>query len=506
MSWQSKQFAKSWINYYSRKDTNHHIKGSDTAANRRTLVIVPFSIVIDDRLGSGRLDTFTTTVNIEKDLNTAANWDSVDTDYTVEVNRAGKDFYYYACIQPGTVPKILLSANSTYPTGYTANNSRKIGGFHAMPGACVNLPSEHPYKDFEAGAIHFNSIWDLIDRPQSLPDGMAKISLTPSDGLPALWVDIYLAAGNGTLATSLFGATIADNIRWMDFVDYGGLQRKRMLTDSEFSIAATGSNEETNIAGSVDPGTVTFPLDTAGRSMISHYGIIGMCGAMQQWLQDYAFQFSPDGTTRAASATATIYYAAEPSGNAIYVKYLSDGTPYLCCNMGTDAVDKWVTFGTYYRVLILHDANAAVGGVQVYYDYDAAAPAQLLATLSRGVSAYIETNYPDYQLKITYNASPNSVGIALYYDDGTDERLEAIVPSSANGTLDLARIAPSTASLDLNGSKGSIYQYGTTSELKMTGGGSWDHTTTAGSRCRHLDRSRNAYSAAVGCRFCSEAV
>jgi len=124
-----------WINHYSRKDTNHHIKGSDTAANRRTLVIVPFSVVIDDRLGAGRLDTFTTLADIELDLNTAANWDTVTPiDYTVAATRAGNDFYYYACIPvSGNVPVVKLSANSTYPSGYTANNSRKIGGFHAMP-------------------------------------------------------------------------------------------------------------------------------------------------------------------------------------------------------------------------------------------------------------------------------------------------------------------------------------------------------------------------------------
>jgi len=239
MSWFSKQQAKTSINHYSRKDTNHHIKGSDTSANRRTLVIVPISIDIDDRLGSGRLDRFTTTTDTEMDLNTAANWDTVTpTDYTVPVARAGKDFYIYACMQAGSIPKILLSAASTYPSGYTANNSRKIGGFHAMPyvtaptwladtvttvnyvvqpvtpgtnkllyrctaragdykthaateptwpttvgetvtddqvtwacdaNGCENLPAGHPYIGFLMGDIHFNSIWDLFDRPRCPP-------------------------------------------------------------------------------------------------------------------------------------------------------------------------------------------------------------------------------------------------------------------------------------------------------------------------------------------------
>jgi hypothetical protein len=143
MGWFSSRQAKTSINHYSRKDTNHHIKGSDTAANRRTLVVVPFAAVIDDRLGAGRLDTFTTIVDTELDLNTAANWDTVTpTDYTVAATRAGKDFYIYACIQTGTVPKILLSATATAPSGYTTTNSRKIGGFHCL--AYVTAPTWLP--------------------------------------------------------------------------------------------------------------------------------------------------------------------------------------------------------------------------------------------------------------------------------------------------------------------------------------------------------------------------
>jgi hypothetical protein len=106
MSYFSKKSAKQSINHYSRKDTNHHIKGSDTAANRRTLVVVPIAVDIDDRLGDGRLDRFTTVTDTEMDLNTAANWDTVTpTDYTVPVTRAGKDFYIYACMQAGSTPK-----------------------------------------------------------------------------------------------------------------------------------------------------------------------------------------------------------------------------------------------------------------------------------------------------------------------------------------------------------------------------------------------------------------
>ncbi len=510
MSYASRQFAKSWINHYSRKDTNHHIKGSDSAANRRTLVVVPLSVVIDDRLGDGRLDTFTTTVDIEMDLNTAANWDTVtSTDYTVATERAGKDFYIYACIQVGNVPKILFSDAATYPNGYTANNSRKIGGFHCLPGDCINLPVGHPYKDFESGAILFNSIWDLLDRPKCSPEGMAKLSLTPSAGLPALWVDIYLANGIGTSCSSVFGATIQKTY-WGLYNDYASLLGKRLLFDHEFSDAATGSNEATNVAGSANITTVTFPVDTAGRSMISRYGIIGMCGLAWQLLQDSVYKDDPDGTLSDSAKYITAYHATSPVGNPIYVKYMEDGTLYLCCDMATDAVDKWLTFSTDFKVLIKHDANAAVGSVQLYLDEDYAYPSRrLYATLPGGKDANVNTNVPDFVLPIVYHTSPSSVGVAISFNDGTDERLEFISPTTANANIYLATTSPAMSYYSWAGSRGSAYWrgYGGTghsAEVKMAAGGAYSAGAAAGSWARAFDFSRFHTIVYIASRYCSE--
>lgn len=134
MSWITRNFAKQYINHYTRETPAHHVKGYYSASDRRTLVIVPISVAIDDSVGSGRTDLFITTLDTELDLNTASNWDAtIPIDYTIAANRAGKDLYVYACAQAGNTPKLLLSANSTYPSGYTATNSRKIGGFHCLP-------------------------------------------------------------------------------------------------------------------------------------------------------------------------------------------------------------------------------------------------------------------------------------------------------------------------------------------------------------------------------------
>ncbi|EJF90951.1 hypothetical protein ME1_00001, partial [Bartonella vinsonii subsp. arupensis OK-94-513] len=40
----------------------------------------------------------------------------------------GKDYYVYLVFEGEQSSKVVVSPNSTYPDGYTANNSRKIGG------------------------------------------------------------------------------------------------------------------------------------------------------------------------------------------------------------------------------------------------------------------------------------------------------------------------------------------------------------------------------------------
>jgi len=494
----SKDFAKDNPNHYTRKDWNWMIYDIDSISHRRTLKSPEYITV---EIGG---DTYRLRTQQLIDFDTDSVWDTVvGTDYSDLTVRAGKDVYFYMC-QPGygKIPEIIMSGASTWPSGYDADSSRKIGGLHCMPGACVNLPVGHPYKDFDQGALHFNSIWDLNDGPRCSPEGMAKISLTPSDGRPALWVDIYLFNGVGTTLTSVFGATIKDTIDWMTFVDYAGAAKKTLLTDAEFQLAAAGSNEETHISTGLDPVTVTFPVDTAGRSMISNYGVIGMCGIMYQWILDGLGKVEPDGTVTAASKTATAYHAASPGGNPIYVKYAENGEPYLCCNMAIDTADKWLTFGTDYRVLIKHDADAATGSTQLYLDEDATQPSRPLSALARGKDAYVATNNPFYVLKITYNAAPATPGVAITFDDGSDERLEFTSPTSVNGTIDLAQLYPNYNAYDYS-TKGSYTRYGGSYDVKQIAGGHFQAGVGAGSRCRFALYPRWITQSFIGARGCS---
>lgn len=474
MSYFSRQAAKNSINHYSRKDTNHHIKGSDSAANRRTLVIVPFSVVIDDRLGAGRLDTFTTVSDTEMDLNTAANWDSVETDYTVAATRAGKDFYVHACIQVGTVPKILLSANSTYPTGYTANNSRKIGGFHCLCDTIVGVAGSHAAYGFLVGDIVPNSIWDLLFRADSENEGMAYV-----DGLG--WVDMY--PPNNSSATSVFGATIYHTLDWYTAVDLGNAAKKRLLRDWEFQKVASGGNEGTSISGGAAPSTVQASVDTSNVSMISTYFIWCLAGERYQWLDESVQMWNwSDGLT-GAGHYIDVTHSASPPGVALYLKF-SAGKPYLCATFA-DTADHYLNTRNDDRLPIQYDANANTG-IPVYFDYDATIRSRFLInnTLT-GTSLYILfPNHPNgYSFKLTHNASAATAGVAVNSDSNI---LYAVVPSAANGIEDTNIPTQTVSAYVLPGSKGRLWRQGTYGIAKMVAGGNAGATAYCGSRGRSL--------------------
>jgi len=255
-----------------------------TAANRYTL-LTPNKLSVDI---NGTV--YFLTAQAEIALSLEANWDTIaGTDYRTAANRAGINFYIYACVPgSGSAPTLKVSANSTTPSGYSGTTSRKIGGFHGLCVA-VGTISGHTLTDFVAGDVLPASIWDLVHRPVANPEGMVF-----SESINK-WVDIYLASGTGASTTSVYGGTISDTRDWNDFVDDGGAVKKRMLDDGEFQVIAAGSNEETNITGSADPGTTGGHVDTASRRMISNIGIEDACGALLQWLSDQSSMYSAAG-------------------------------------------------------------------------------------------------------------------------------------------------------------------------------------------------------------------
>jgi len=291
-----------------QRDQNWALKTPWTTAANRYTILTPNKLAVDI---NGTV--YFLTSQSEIDLSSSANWDSASPDYTVAANRAGKDFYIYACVPvSGSAPKIVLSANSSVPAGYNSSNSRKIGGFHGLCVA-VGTISGHTLTDFAVGDVLPASTWDLLHKSVSNPEGMVY-----SEGINK-WVDIYLASGTGSSTASVYGGTISDTRNWSDFADDGGAVKKRMLDDDEFQLIAAGSNEETNITGSSDPGTTGGHVDTASRRMISNIGVEDACGVMQQWLRTQTYY--PHGSTA--------YWGNLPGGKgSVYTTFSADpGAP-----------------------------------------------------------------------------------------------------------------------------------------------------------------------------------
>ena len=242
--------------------------------------------------------------------------------------RQGKDVYIYAC-QPAdtnsTIPVFVLSMNSTVPNGYTANNSRKIGGFHCLCRNVGNI-SGHAASGYVIGDIIPISVWDLLHRAQSENEGMIWADF---DGR---WYDIYLAGVVGGKLVSQYGAIIADGFsspayNGEKFVEEFAKVKKRPLYRNEFMVLAKGSNEGTNIYGSSDPNTAGGHNDTAGRAMISNYFMEEMCGALWQWSAD-TFEYYPGATWSSGNFYLSGYNWQEKS---VYNPSI-DSQKYGSCN------------------------------------------------------------------------------------------------------------------------------------------------------------------------------
>ena len=263
---------------------------------------------------------FRNDVEVTVDISDSSNWDSTETDYTVAENRAGKDFYIYAIDDKVTKSvHIVLSANSTVPTGYTESSSRKIGGFHCLC-ADVGTPTwrnpatlkdePHWLSGYVKGDILPYSVWDLLHRAESSNEGMVYSPETH------MWYDIYLASWDGSKLVSTFGGITADGASAKKFhgemfAECAGQINKELISRDEFIVVAKGSNEKTSVKGAVDVGTTGGHVDTANRRMISNIGLEDCCGFLWQWCKQSG------GAIGSSVWTSSVYNSAV-DGNAAY--------------------------------------------------------------------------------------------------------------------------------------------------------------------------------------------
>ena len=258
---------------------------------------------------------------------------------------AAKDVYIYACapITLSTEPIFVLSLNSTVPSGYTAENSRKIGGFHCLC-ADVGTISGHALSGYVAGDILPASAWDLIHRPRCSPEAM--VYCDKGD----FWVDIYLNSWDGNKLVSVYKGVTADGTSTKKFhgelfVDELAKLNKRLPPRRVFQAVMNGSNERTNVKGSIDVNTTGGNVDTAGRRMVSNYGCEDGCGFLWQWSDELGFA----GGSRWTDSVYNSSVDSERIGQTY-------GTLYRACLGG-----GWVNGGSCgSRSVYCNDSSAAV--------------------------------------------------------------------------------------------------------------------------------------------------
>ena len=319
--------------------------------------------------------------HIPLEVNGARRWLHIDADTSFDLSSAisaaataaatrpgeanGRDFYIYL-VPDGTGVKLTVSTLDTAPSdidaSYTTSNTKKIGQFHTL---CANAGSlvatvpaangtvlvgdnylvknydqetdpdfydfynksvsavasnaiydtltvAHPLSGFTAGQILPESVWCLSFKPHCNPDGMMY------DKDDDMAIDIYLQSGTGRNTRSAYGANTTRTRQQENHQADMNAVGKLLISDEEFTSAALGSNEKTNIAGSVESSVTTAGghVDTASRRMISIIGCEDMCGAIWQWLRNVSANGGSNYTTYDGVGNFGLTYGASNALNA----------------------------------------------------------------------------------------------------------------------------------------------------------------------------------------------
>jgi hypothetical protein len=201
----------------------------------------------------------------------------------------GDDIYIYACRHSSGTAAWVASKNSTVPTGYDADTSRKMGGFHV--GRYRGVENRYSTSYVPVVQILPGSCWDVGHRPTCDPSGMVEV-------IPgSMWADIYLnSVGSGVwpsiVPVSKYGATlIRDNtyarIDLHQIINNAG---KRLPTPEEFLRYAEGA--PAGLDGSNDQAwsmtTNTGPTTAGGvAKAVSQYDVVDAGGNLWEWLDSH---------------------------------------------------------------------------------------------------------------------------------------------------------------------------------------------------------------------------
>lgn len=205
--------------------------------------------------------------------------------------------FHTLCVDAGTnltmkapaAPSSGLTAGDPYLVKpYREDEDKDFHDFYNVTISGVTVQSyydlvtmAHPLAGFAAGDILPESVFCNTFKPNTLfEDAMVYDKTTDKV------IDVYLQSGMGHGTRSAYNQNhTVSRQAWNHMGDMLAVG-KQLLSDHEFTSAALGSNEATNIAGGADVTKVGGHTDSAGRRMISAIGCEEMCGYLWQWLRD----------------------------------------------------------------------------------------------------------------------------------------------------------------------------------------------------------------------------
>jgi hypothetical protein len=301
-----------------------HKKGAHILEKKNPFVY-PSSDVIIVRQGTiiALFNSLWRTFEVYQDIELGAG--DIDSGSSFQV---GKDYYVYL-VDDGAGGQLVISANSTFPDGAAADNSRKLGGFHFGHIRCVNsryAPIDSngvvygttgtAWKNNVTIGIVPNSVWDLKNRPNCSPEGMVLVG--------SRWVDIYKASAAETITfesgtNGLFVAngllqskygqlpvTGTEGLNWYSFQELATRSGKRLRTYSEYIQGAAGNpggqdgaddygwtktsnSARTRTGCKVNPSTGLYDASSGIKPYaISAYNLVDAIGNVREWVNDTA--------------------------------------------------------------------------------------------------------------------------------------------------------------------------------------------------------------------------
>lgn len=196
-----------------KADSNRFIMYS----NRKQLVIKKNTFIkLETATGIRQLCAWADkTINVESVLDTGSTLTN------------GKDYSIFLVPEGDKNVDIKISLNKTAPTGYTTENTRRIGGFHTMCMDVGTVKTGNSMNGWYAGDIIPNSVWTLWHRPLiASPSGARYVPERDA------WKTIYMQSQTG--ANTCF--------------EYGGTTtRSRTTWDHELDLAKVGWEFPTSI-------------------------------------------------------------------------------------------------------------------------------------------------------------------------------------------------------------------------------------------------------------------